>query len=145
MRRVMWLGIAGLALVSLACGRGPEYAPVSGRVTLDGQPLAGAAVVFQPIGHSRDDAGGYGSSAKTGADGRYTLRVAGPNDSVGGLVGTHRVSITTRVSESAPGSDEITLKKGGEKVPAKYNTKSELTFDIPAGGTSTADFDLKSK
>lgn len=134
-----------LAFLTLGCARGPEYAPVSGRVTLDGKPLAGASVVFQPVAVAGFDAGGFGSSGKTDADGRYTLRVAGPTDRDGAFLGKHRVSVTTRTTESAPGSDEITPTKGGEKVPAKYNTQTQLTFDVPASGTTTADFELKSK
>ena len=131
-------------VLGLGCARGPEYAPVSGRVTLDGQPLSGAAVVFQPVAGAGDDAGGFGSTAKTDADGRYALRVAGPTDLAGGLVGKHRVSVTTRTAESPPGSDEIAVK-GAERVPARYNRQTELTFTVPAAGTTAADFDLKSK
>ncbi|WP_439630851.1 hypothetical protein [Gemmata sp.] len=145
MRVLTRIGVAGVALLAAACGREPAYAPVSGRVTLDGKPLADAAVVFQPTGRGRDDAGGYGSSGKTDKDGRFTLRVAGPVEAAGALVGPHRVSVTTRVAESAPGSDEIDSKKGGERVPARYNANSELTFEVPAVGTTTADLDLKSK
>ena len=30
-------------------------------------------------------------------------------------------------------------------IPAKYNTKSDLTFDVPSGGTDKADFPLTTK
>jgi hypothetical protein len=29
------------------------------------------------------------------------------------------------------------------KIPSRYNTDSELTFDVPSGGTGEANFDLK--
>jgi hypothetical protein len=43
--------LTALSLVALAggCSGGGEVAPVSGRVTLGGQPLAGAVVTFQPM------------------------------------------------------------------------------------------------
>lgn len=134
-----------IAVLTLGCSRGPEYVPVSGQVTLDGKPLAGAVVIFQPVARSADDAGGFGSSGKTDSDGRYTLRVAGPSDNPGALVGNHRVSITTRTSESPPGSDEIKPLKGGERVPARFNSESILTLEVPPGGTTSADFTLTSR
>ena len=46
----MCLLLTGLCAVAAGCSKIPAgVVPVSGCVTLDGQPLAGAVVTFQPI------------------------------------------------------------------------------------------------
>jgi hypothetical protein len=73
----------------------------------------------------------------------------------GALVGKHRVQITTGVSESLAqeytgptedGSPPPNFPKDYRRVPERYNDKSELTFEVPPGGTDQADFlDLRSR
>jgi hypothetical protein len=100
----------------------PELAPVKGRVTLDGQPLAGALVLF------RAESGGRSSRATTGNDGRYELVYL--RDVKGAQLGKHTVKITTAM-EGSP----------HERVPAKYNKNSVLTVEVPCPD-NTADFTL---
>jgi len=139
-----------LVLVGLAgCGGGDsfEIAPVSGTVTLNGQPLADATIGFQPSGGEKEQ--GPGSSGKTDAQGRYTLTT---NDGRrGATVGTHQVRISTlKMAENKDVEDAsifIKLSKSGsvlapEKVPSKYAKEEPLTFTIPSGGTDKADFNL---
>lgn len=126
-----------LLLLALAggCGGGGAVAPVSGRVTLGGQPLADAVVTFQPI-REQDAAAQVvgGSVGRTDASGRYELRLVAP-DKPGAAVGKHRVSISTATADPA---DDAKLPTG-ERVPAAWRDGSK-TFDIPAGGTLQADF-----
>src|SRR5262245_17896545 len=125
--RLLRLLAAGLALaVAAGCG-GRSTASVSGVVTLDGKPLEGAAVSFTPA--SRDGGGVGGSYGKTDANGRYTLRTVVTN-ATGAAVGKHRVSIS--LYKEDPKNPDGAGRK--ELVPAKYNAKSELTFEIPSGG-----------
>jgi len=121
----------------VGCG-GPNVAPVSGRVTLNGQPLAGAHVTFQPVSpgpNIRPEVAG--SAGRTDAAGRYTLRLVEP-DRPGALVGEHRVAISTA---AGPDSDGVAPK--GERVPKAWRDGSKR-FEVPAGGTSAANFELKS-
>jgi hypothetical protein len=37
------------------------------------------------------------------------------------------------------------VKRPKDKVPEKYNQKTELVYDVPLGGTDEANFDLKSR
>ncbi len=61
-------GVA-LMLMLVGCGKsGSTLAEVSGRVTLDGQPLVGAQLDFQP-----EHEAGSPSFGLTDADGRYEL------------------------------------------------------------------------
>ena len=117
------------------CSPAPKgIAPVSGRVRLDGKPLAGAVITFQPVRGSAtaDSAGSFGH---TDAEGRFTLRLVEP-DMAGAAVGRHTVTITTAAigptDESRP---------TGERVPVSWRDGSQ-TFDVPAEGTSAANFDL---
>ena len=59
-----------LACALSGCGGGASYelVPVSGRVTLDGQPLANARVSFQPARDQSDP--GPGASGVTDAEGK---------------------------------------------------------------------------
>src|SRR5438309_11878761 len=66
--------------------------PVSGRITLDGQPLAGASVFFKPQGKTP----GFGAHGSTDADGRYVLTAARLNKP-GTAIGEYTVAISKRV------------------------------------------------
>ena len=71
--------LAGLLAALAGCAdAGPKYAPVSGRVTLNGEPLAGVSVDFQPVAAGKDADPGPGSTGKTDKDGRFTLRSPPP-------------------------------------------------------------------
>jgi hypothetical protein len=138
----MRLCIALALVVPLLSGCGSatyQTAPVSGRVTLDGQPLAHAAVVFQPVA-GKDNNPGPGSGGTTDADGRYTLSVVGTG-SRGAVIGKHKVHITLAPTEEDPADDR---PKRHKELPAIYNRKTKLECEVPAGGIDKADFDLKS-
>lgn len=137
-RRSGWLLVAGLLLVG--CGGGDQFAPVSGVVHLSGKPLAGASVSFEPV-LSDKATYGPGSHAITDAEGRFKLKVSTQNRS-GALIGKHTVRISLGdAPKGDPGGAHLTR----ELLPARYNSKSELTFDVAPGGTSAANFDLKEK
>ena len=134
MRKHVLLG-ASLVL-ALGCG-GRKFAPVSGTVTRDGQPLARAVVTFMPIAEKGSIDAGESSTGKTNEKGEYTLRSStGKN---GALVGKHKVSISiqqTKVGESEERTRTVEL------LPTRYNENTELTWDVLAGGTDKANFDL---
>jgi hypothetical protein len=133
------------AFMALGCGGGPAVAPVSGTVTMDGKPLANAAVNFQPKASGRDVNPGPGSAGMTDAQGNFTLQVVGTAQN-GAVVGRHRVEISAYVR--GPGSDSNGDRREPAPrnlVPAKYNDHTTLEFDVPAGGTQAARFDLTSR
>jgi hypothetical protein len=137
--------LLGLALVAaLGCG-GKGFAPVSGTVTLDGKALAGATVSFQPIAPAGSVEAGPGSVGKTNDKGEYTL--TGDRGQKGAIAGKHRVTITCL--QQQVGDGDARPPRGGwplaDKVPARYNTNSQETFDVPSGGTDKANFALTSK
>jgi hypothetical protein len=125
-----------VALLALGCG--PRLGAVKGRVTLGGQPLANAAVNFQPVGNEVNP--GIGSSGRTDANGEYSLSLIDGKGN-GAIVGRHRVMI--RSINPASGEDDRT-RPPADRVPRRYNMDSELTFDVKPG-SNVANFDLKSK
>lgn len=127
--------VVGIALTVVGCGSEYAVVPVSGRVTLDGQPLDGAAVTFQPTGGGNPGPGSYG---RTDADGRYSLKMV-TDDTPGALPGKHMVTISTS-GDSTETDDSGRLLS--ERVPSPYNDLGVET-DVPAGGTDAANFDLQ--
>ena len=124
-----------LALLSAGCGpSGPEIASVSGRIIMDGKPLANATVVFIPEN-------GRPAGANTDQDGNYVLNFA--QGRKGAIPGTNTIRIMTLRD---PDQDENgqTIPGSPETVPSRYNTESELTFDVESGKKNVANFELKS-
>jgi hypothetical protein len=133
---VVVLGLVG-------CGGGSKkFAPVSGTVTLNGNPLPDAEVSFQPIAAEGSIEAGIGSNGKTDDKGHFTLKA--PTGEDGALVGKHQVRISLFDART---ESDVRVRPGAKanKVPQKYNGKTELTFDVPRGGTDQANFDLKSR
>jgi len=109
---------------------------------MDGQPLAGAHVIFQPIGEPGEMNPGSGSYAITASDGTYSLKLV-TGEAKGAVIGKHRVEISVRDASNSTPEDKSKPKPVPiNKVPERYNRLSELTFDVPAGGTDAANFDL---
>jgi hypothetical protein len=115
-------------------GCGPDnVGQVSGTVRLDGQPLEGAYVEFQPV------AGNSPSRGVTDATGQYTLKYT--REIEGAELGEHTVRITTYAGgdpDAEPPKPPVP-----EKVPRKYNAQSELKAKVEKG-SNTADFELQS-
>jgi hypothetical protein len=131
-----------LGLIFVAVGCGPAVVPVTGRVTLDAKPLPNAKVVFMPEMDRKEP--GPGSIGTTDADGRFTLHLL-TGTTNGAIVGKHKISISAYNEVAEEGKPAHMKGFGTPLVPSHYNAQTKLTFDVPAGGTSTADFDLKSE
>ena len=121
----------------------PELGQVVGTITLDGKPLSGIAVVFQPDS-------GRPARGTTDAEGKYELTYI--RQTKGTKVGPNRVEIAP--SEDGEAEELENVDDEGEPVinqsksakpmiPARYNVQSELKADVKAG-KNTFDFKLKS-
>ncbi len=138
------------------CSNGPQpdysnlgLVEVSGRVTLDGQPLPNAAIFFV---NEADKTHCYGVTDEVG---KYAMMLN--NQKSGVIPGTKRVEITTGKNPLGEASGNTTEETGGEdedpdasprrrkneKVPACYNDRSKLKVEITKH-ESALDFDLKS-
>jgi hypothetical protein len=115
-------------LVVVGCSRGPSFAPVSGKVTREGKPLADASVGFQPNASMNPGSGSYG---RTDADGHYELKVV-TTDELGAVVGPHKVFVT-------PGGK---VRDSKDDRALGYAKPVQFKFDVPPEGTNSANFDI---
>ena len=139
--------VVACSLVCLACigcgPDGPDLGTVSGKVTMDGQPLTNGLITFEP------EAGGRASIGKTDSSGQYTLIWA---EQKGAVIGSHRVSVTTiteaeAVEEMGSDSDAYAQQAMGdtsaydqaevtEPIPARYNVSTELVEEVTSGANT---------
>jgi carboxypeptidase family protein len=80
------LATAGIVLTGCSSSSRPPTYPVTGTVTLQGKPLAGAAITFVPTGE------GEAASAITDSDGKYALTTWEAGD--GARPGEYRVKVS---------------------------------------------------
>jgi hypothetical protein len=123
------VGLVGMT----GCGEGADFAPVEGKVTLAGKPLADAYLTFQPKTGTPEQV----SVGKTDSEGHFVLTQFG-TDRPGALVGMHRVSMTTIAPDAM--TDERT-KLPRDRIPKRYEG-NPLQFEVSAEGTTAANFDL---
>lgn len=110
------LALVLFALAITGCGRSdlPELGRVEGTVTLDGKPLPNAVVGFYPL------SGGRQALAIIDQEGHYDL------------------TFVDGVSGAKTGMNEVTVfwpdgSTPTAKIPAKYDKKSELQFEVKPG------------
>lgn len=134
--------IAVILIVVVVAGCGSEgKADVSGRVTLDGEPLAGGLIVFEPADRHGAPAGG------TISDGNYLLNGAAgvpPGEKVVRITGVFK---TGRRIEVGPPTPPGTMTDEVQEIPIPtiYNTNSSLKVNVSEGEANKHDFALKSK
>lgn len=109
-------------------------APLTGVVTLDGNPIPNGEILFYPLEGTRGSvSGGAIKDGKYIADGR------------GGVpLGTHKVEIRAFRTPKNPSS--AAALEGGpaeQYLPRKFNIDSELKAEVDSS-SETLDFDLKS-
>jgi hypothetical protein len=143
--QIRWTLLVSLGLATLFAGceqRPYGLAPVSGVVTLDGNPVPGAQVSFQPQGGSGNENPGPGSAGVCDDSGRYVLTTI--RNEPGAVPGSHAVRIYGPKTSVNSGSDTDAPGKK-ELFPPRYNFQTELTFDVPPEGTTSANFECSSK
>ena len=126
----------------LACGCGDKYpvVPVSGRVTLDGEPLTNASIYTQPIGKDTITPG-PGSAAKLDENGEFTLELQ-TEDTMGAIAGECRVTVIENGEQKASNDDTgVAFKR---MVPEQYRD-GRATYTIPPEGTDAMIIELESR
>jgi len=119
-------------------GCGESAVPVSGKVMLDKKPLANATVTFTPMATGQN--AGTSSIGTTNGEGEFSLSFV-TGTTKGAVIGKHKVSISAMEGESNEPAGAAP-KPRVDRVPAEYNINSGLTFDVPAGGTKEANFNI---
>jgi hypothetical protein len=115
------------------CGtKGPELAPVKGKVTLDGRPMThGHVGTIPPVGR--------GAHGDIQSDGTFELHTYAKGD--GARVGAHKVGVAA-YDASAPRGPES--EYGKLLVPKHYTNpeSSGLTIDVSADGLENVELKL---
>ena len=149
-------------VISTGCGSGNPFdtVPVTGSVTLDGQPVEGATVIFQPTGDHK------AATATTDSSGEFTLTTGESGD--GAMPGVYKVTVFKTKMEpgadlsglsfeeaalKAKQEDDERLKKypGGmptqDLLPVKYKDagKSGLTFEVKRDAENNFAIELSKK
>lgn len=149
------------ALLSVGCGGSGSLGtvPVTGSVTLDGEPVEGASVVFSPV-----TAEGRAAAAKTGPDGKFKLTTQATDD--GAVPGSYKVAITKYdreimqvdadetdmdalygAAEAAgtdlTGSGEDNLGAPQNLLPEKYKSPNTSGFDVEVQKDGENNFTLE--
>ncbi|MEW4529391.1 hypothetical protein [Maioricimonas sp. JC845] len=142
--------LAALATTAAGCSQGEGFnnaglAPVSGYVSLDGEPAAGVSMFFSP----RDTTPGTGGYAISGPQGQF--EVMHRTNSAGILPGTYHVTFSRLAlpdGSPLPQGQDAADVGAVESLPARYQDPAvETTISVvtvtPDG--STFNFDLTSK
>jgi hypothetical protein len=113
--------VCGIGLVALA-GCGPQTSKIAGTVTMDGKPLEAGVISFVPA----DSAGEPVTVQVT--QGKYEATTTpGPK-----LVQISAPYVKEQRKEyDAPDAPLVDVT--GERLPPKYNSKTELKMDVAAG------------
>ena len=145
---------SGLALLSLTAGcstqpardySGVQLQHVSGTVTADGKPLANGLILFEAPDKQF-------SAGPTDENGYYQLRF--DSRKLGVTPGEKIVRIySARKINGFNSSEEVSTVEGvkpqkvdpNERVPSRYNEKSELKRTVTSEPSQTFDFDLELK
>jgi hypothetical protein len=155
---------AGLALMlAAAAGCGGKYTPVpvSGVVTLDGQPIEGATVYFYAVGDEKDGRPAFGTTDKAGA---FKLSTLGHED--GALRRHYKVVITKYVPtnpnlkipdfpDTLEGKNERSdfmyrnfeakgIQPFKNSLPPKYGDSGTTPLECEVTGSTTLKFELTS-
>lgn len=119
--------LVAMVVVGVSCSERasdmPELGQVHGTVTLDGKPIPGVNLYFEPEK-------GRSSMAQVNTDGVYEALYM--IDEKGVKIGPCIVRV------------EIGFNESGQAIPAKYGSKSELKLDVKPGD-NTFDIEMKSK
>ena len=164
---IVFVALLGLAVAGCGGGASLPTVPAKGKATMDGQPLVGATLVFQPMEMSEGQTPGapttppMHASGSTDANGEFTMSTLLPPREIieGAIPGSYRVRFIKRAMKDgspipdfmAPTVDEdleetlIAEGKLIDLIPPKYGIQSTLTMQIPPEGKTDCLFELQSK
>jgi len=153
MRSIVIRAFASMATLSLVllgfgCSDGPALVPVSGVVTLDGEPLEGATLSFIPVPGNPISTSG---TDVTGPKGNFQMTYNGRS---GLAPGKYTVKISKTVEVAPPKGKEISpifAKASFEKQLMGLTKETippqsfEREVEVPADGAKDFALDFKSK
>lgn len=135
-----------LCAVLAGCGGasdGQDRQPFSGTVTVNGQPLKGGYLVFEPKEGQTTQSGGMIADGKFDVPERH-----------GAIPGIYSVAIFSEgmapTTDAEPGTPEYEAAMSKAiaaqpVIPEKYNVKTELTAEVVRGEANVFEFNLNTK
>ena len=141
--------IALISLLSTGCGDSSKLKTdkVTGKITLNGEIVAGASVIFSPVVSGGEAKGAIGTTDDKGV---YQLQTLLGAVGAGTTPGEYKVTVTK--DEVVPTGKTITDGSGEtydetkvvSHLPVKYakDSTSGLTATVVAGQSNVFDFDL---
>ena len=142
--RCLSLGVVVCLGLASGCGKNlPPMSPVSGKVTVNGQPLtAGQVALIPDVGiptqeNTKDQPTTVGLSAGTiGSDGSYKISTAGKD---GAPAGKYRVSVTPSM---VPSGDGKTAPPSGFNQKFSDTRNTPLKIEVPSSAAGAYDLKL---
>ncbi|MBA4031887.1 MAG: hypothetical protein C0478_13495 [Planctomyces sp.] len=126
-----FVAICSLCLVGCSgVSDAPDLGLVTGTVTMEGEPLSGVQVTFQPVQ-------GRPAFGVTNASGKYELTYI--RDTRGCKIGPCKVIIGSgeerldNTSEEGDGAAAMQSSSEESQIPARYGPESELTAEVHPG------------
>ena len=144
LRALLLIAVLTAAAAACAgCNRSGRL-PVSGTVTVDGQPLASGDIAFAPASP------GPGNSAGAAIErGKYSISAEQgllPGDykvSIHAFRGTGKKNWDGMGDPTAPESQKKYVEQLEQYIPPRYNDSTELTASIRPGKANSLNFDLQ--
>jgi len=166
------IGLFLSGLLFTGCGDGYKVVPVSGTVTMDGNPEAGVNIIFSPLALEDNPAPGPFSTAITDENGKFVLETRYGNP--GAIVGPHRATFKyvrgselkeevelaeSQIEQATSARDSAALSKAkaelkklkaamakSGKMPGRYYGRNGgIDFEVPKGGNDAVKFELTSE
>lgn len=126
------LGMFGVATIA-GCGDGISRVPITGFLTVQGEPLAGASVQFFPQTGTQ----GEGAIGVAGPDGKFAV-ISSRQDDAGIPPGKYKVRVSLMMEKGKvlpPDALQADFPNAQEVIPSPFSTaNSTLEVMIPAGG-----------
>lgn len=123
------LVVSALASVVLAATGCQRIVDVTGTVRLDGKPVKGVIVMFDPAALDRPR-----GVSSTDENGVYKLRRLGPGSKPGVPVGTYSVKVMSDMDNPGAG-----------RIPEKYFRNSQLSREVKGPSPHVYDIELSTK
>ena len=143
------VGVALGCTLLAGCGKGSyKTVQVSGKVTLDGNPVPNLIVSFQPVATDKNPNPGPASVGTTNDQGEYELTLINPQKpGKGAVVGKQKVRFTRQAPQSDAKGDvgaRMTPNPELDPIVARYQ-KTPWEIDVPASGTKDMNLELRQK